>query len=593
MKKKVISLILAVVFMVNCFAFTAFAAPSTDVTVDSALMLMNRMCDFLESQTKEDRIKLFHLVHSYMKTDAGVDFMIGLVDDRSPTSGNALVNGYIDSFGLTDDDKEHLKFFLRFAKCIPTADRSAAYQQLDDRAEFVASPALSAEEEAALNSVYDAFLDANLQNMLSTDHGLIKMVIFNFLVTIGKNITVTDSAIDANDYALYAINPEFASRIVEEFADLDTLNGQEWTTGADFIKIILASLNSSATFTNELNAAAKTVLGRDDIKIYVAPAPDATDITISTDDVLVRPDLAPVTFTAEVYPADANKNLIEWYVNGVKQEATGETFTYTPEVYGSYQVNAVYRTEAGDEVSSSFEVVYQMPALPTPTPTPVPGGSSVSGGTSGGSSTGFLPSTPAPTLRPSKEPIPAPGIAEASSYSDTQEHWAKDYIEAVSKDGIFLGYEDGTFGPDFGVTREEMAVLLVRILDLENEVASGNEKYTDHDLIADYAKNSVYVLSDRDIYLGYGDGSFQPQNILTREEIMSLFARIFGKTEINEIKFRDNADISDWAYGSVQQMVAYGVVKGYPDNTIRPLNDVTRAEAAVMIYNLLYRLGKI
>lgn len=581
MNKKVISLILTVVLAINCFAVTAFASSSVDASADNAILLLNRMCDYLEAQTKDDRIALFNFVHSYMSTDAGVDYMIGLVDDGTDSD---LVNGYIASFGITDSDREMLKFFLRFAKCIPTADRVEAYSRLDDRDEFVPNPAFSAEETAAMDTVYNAFIDTDLQNMLTTDHGLNKMVIFNFLIALGKNVTVTDAYSDANDFDIYAVNPNFASRIVNEFSDVKLINGKTWTTGADFMAILLDTINSSDTFTNEINAATKLLLGRDDVGIYTARKSDATTVSISTSDELIGTELQTVNFTASVSPNDVNTNLIVWYVNGVKQPVVGDSFSYTPNEYGAYEIVAAYVTSIGVEVRSDSATIYQLPAGSKPTTKPTEG-------TTGGS--GYMPNTPSTTSKPGTGVIPAPEASSTSSYNDMNGHWANDYVETLSKMNILRGNDDGSFGPDFGVTREDVAVLLVRILGIENETATTDLTYTDSEAIADYAKNAVALLSERGIYKGYDDGSFMPKNVLTREEIMSLFGRIFGSDNASDIKFEDKGDISEWAYEYVQQMYAYGVVNGYPDNTIKPLNDVTRAEAAVMIYNLLYRLAKI
>ncbi len=585
MNKKFVSVVLSIILALNCCAFSVFADDSISVSADGALELMNSMCDYLEAQTKNDRISLFHLVHSYMSTDAGVDYMISLVDDRTDVGGNALVNGYIDSFGVTDEKKAQLKFFLEFAKSIPTATRVEAYRILDDREEYTG--ALTAEQEQALNDVYGAFIDTDLANMLANDHGLNKKVIFNFLITMCREIVVTDSASDANDFDLYSIDPIFASRIVNVFGGMSTLNGTSWTTGADFMNILINTLNSSPTFTDALNASAKMLLGRDDVALYITRPQEPTKIEISTDDELVHPELTPITFTAEVSPAGANENLIEWYVNGVKQNVTGKTFTFTPPAYGDYKIHASVKNDAGETIVSEFKAVYQGTIIvPTPTPTPVPTRRPGSG--SGGAVIN-------PTANPTEElpQIPAPESVAESSYPDAQGHWAKDYIEAVSKAGILKGYEDGNIRPDFGVTREEMAVLLSRLLNVEDRPVSGMIAYDDNADIQEYANKAVYILSDMKVYIGYDDNTFRPQNVLTREEIMLVFSRILAKIDSKELTFKDDADISLWAYDAVQQLCAYGIVDGYPDGTVKPGADVTRAEAAVMIYKLLYRTGKL
>ena len=93
--------------------------------------------------------------------------------------------------------------------------------------------------------------------------------------------------------------------------------------------------------------------------------------------------------------------------------------------------------------------------------------------------------------------------------------------------------------------------------------------------------------------MGYDDGSFKPKQVISREEIMALFDRILDDIEPKAVNFTDNADISPWAAGAVEQMVTYGIVGGYPDGSLRPSANVTRAEAGVMIYKLMFRRGTL
>lgn len=106
-------------------------------------------------------------------------------------------------------------------------------------------------------------------------------------------------------------------------------------------------------------------------------------------------------------------------------------------------------------------------------------------------------------------------------------------------------------------------------------------------------KNAVYVLSDRGVYAGYGDGSFMPEKIISRQELVSLLGRHLSGNYSEELTYADKDDIYYWAVDDVKKLSSYKIVSGYPDNTFRPVNDITRAEAAVILYNTMYRLGMI
>ena len=176
------------------------------------------------------------------------------------------------------------------------------------------------------------------------------------------------------------------------------------------------------------------------------------------------------------------------------------------------------------------------------------------------------------------------------SFTDISSHWAKDYANTMAGRGIFKGYEDGTFRPDIGLSRQEMAVSVVRLLGLEGELGTADiEKFTDDDEIADWAKDYVYLLVSKGIFKGYDDGSFGPRGIITREQLSLVLARALTNPPetLSELKFNDAEKISGWAKDAVATMVTLKIVGGYEDQTFRPQKDVTRAETCTMMYKFL------
>jgi hypothetical protein len=86
---------------------------------------------------------------------------------------------------------------------------------------------------------------------------------------------------------------------------------------------------------------------------------------------------------------------------------------------------------------------------------------------------------------------------------------------------------------------------------------------------------------------GYEDHTFRPNNVISREEMAVILVRANQwNTPANALTFKDTNAISNWAVGEVGAVVQKGLVKGFEDNTFRPKNSASRAEAAVMLYRM-------
>jgi len=187
------------------------------------------------------------------------------------------------------------------------------------------------------------------------------------------------------------------------------------------------------------------------------------------------------------------------------------------------------------------------------------------------------------------EPLPSetPGLAD-HIYPDTVNHWAKDYIKELSYRGIFEGYEDGYFRPDWNITREEIAVVMTRALNLEAKAAYAPQtSFDDNDEISVWAKDAVNLMVEMGIFTGYDDNCYRPKQIITREELTAVLIRKIGVGNTTFLAYKDALDIGDWSKAYVATASAIHLVNGYPDGTFMPRNPVTRAEAAKMLYNFL------
>ena len=139
------------------------------------------------------------------------------------------------------------------------------------------------------------------------------------------------------------------------------------------------------------------------------------------------------------------------------------------------------------------------------------------------------------------------------------------------------GFEDGGFHPDAPLTRAQTAVFLGRLLDARPEAGAGFPDVSDD---AWYAE-AVRTLAARGILSGYPDGTFQPNQNVTRAEFVTLLTRVWPAAEEGRAAFTDTA--GHWAVSAIGAAAAAGWINGYaePDGgfSFRPDQSITRAEA--------------
>jgi hypothetical protein len=175
-----------------------------------------------------------------------------------------------------------------------------------------------------------------------------------------------------------------------------------------------------------------------------------------------------------------------------------------------------------------------------------------------------------------------------AALNDILGHWAEDAIRSLVGSGAINGYSDGTFKPDKTVTRAEFAQMLVNAMEIP--AANNSEVFADTE--SHWGKASIAAAYAAGIIYGYGDNKFGPDDPVTREQIVAMVIRTAKLTgPSGQLSFADNEAISDWAKEPVAIAVANGLITGYSDQTFRPGNNATRAEAAVII-SLALEAGK-
>ncbi|MCD1261192.1 S-layer homology domain-containing protein [Paenibacillus athensensis] len=145
------------------------------------------------------------------------------------------------------------------------------------------------------------------------------------------------------------------------------------------------------------------------------------------------------------------------------------------------------------------------------------------------------------------------------------------------------GYEDGTFRPERAITRAEMATILTRVV--EQESTATDIAYSDVPA-GHWAAAAISKATTMKLMSGYPDGTFGPDRPITRAEMASLVSLLATANS-------DGAGFSDiaghWAQAAILKAQGAGLIEGYPDGSFQPEQAITRAEAVAIINKTLGR----
>ena len=154
------------------------------------------------------------------------------------------------------------------------------------------------------------------------------------------------------------------------------------------------------------------------------------------------------------------------------------------------------------------------------------------------------------------EEVRTANSTQSNSLSDvTRGQWFNHAVSTLSSMGIVKGHNDGTFAPNAPITRAEFAAIAARFDDKNRDTSS---KFTD--IASHWAKNEIGIAANKGWINGYPDGTFRPNQYITRAEAMTLVNRVLNRLPENSsdlldsmIKWPDNSDASAWYYLAVQE----------------------------------------
>ena len=176
-----------------------------------------------------------------------------------------------------------------------------------------------------------------------------------------------------------------------------------------------------------------------------------------------------------------------------------------------------------------------------------------------------------------EEPMP-----EVESFPDTLQHWAKDNIDFLIQKGLLSGYPDGTFRPNVGISRAEA----VKVLAVQLELGASPSTFTDVSA-THWASNYIGAAAQSGVLTGYTDGTFRPDQQLTRAEMAALIVRAFQLSGGGSSSTFSDVSSTSWALEYIEALTANQITTGYEDGSYRPDRLITRAEFATMIARIL------
>ena len=176
-------------------------------------------------------------------------------------------------------------------------------------------------------------------------------------------------------------------------------------------------------------------------------------------------------------------------------------------------------------------------------------------------------------------PTPTPAPQPAKPALNTADHYA-----------YLMGYPDGTVRPDGSITRAEATTIFFRLLTEESrsQFWATENRYSDVSA-GQWYNNAVSTMTRAGIVNGYPDGTFRPNAPITRAEMTKIIA-LFAKLDKSTDRFPDAA--GHWAEAYIRLAAGNGWIEGYPDGTFRPNQSITRAETVTMIDRVLERVPK-
>ncbi len=198
------------------------------------------------------------------------------------------------------------------------------------------------------------------------------------------------------------------------------------------------------------------------------------------------------------------------------------------------------------------------------------------------------PTGPSNPVTPSPTPTPSvPGPTQPAETKPVLE--GPNGLELTKESVAYLsGYEDGSVRPDNRITREEVLSLFYGLLvNSDKGQTTGSASFKDLSA-SNWSTPAIQYFLQKGLVNGYEDGTFRPAAAMTRAELVAILVQFLPKTSGQAAtSFSDSG--SHWAKSAIEQAAAAGWVNGYEDGSFRPDQSITRAETVVLLNRALGR----
>lgn len=186
----------------------------------------------------------------------------------------------------------------------------------------------------------------------------------------------------------------------------------------------------------------------------------------------------------------------------------------------------------------------------------------------------------------------SPVFAYAGINDVSKDYWAQTEIASVVKDSVMF-LSNGKFNPEAKISRVDFVTALLKVLGDDQAKIRTTVKFSDvpksgatHDAVARSQQIGL-------VY-GYPDGTFRPQGSILRDEAQSVMSHITIDGTVNNnvlSRYTDAEKVPNWAKGIYAKTLSYGIYVNHPNELeLRPTDELTRAEAAVLLYRLSQKL---
>lgn len=175
-------------------------------------------------------------------------------------------------------------------------------------------------------------------------------------------------------------------------------------------------------------------------------------------------------------------------------------------------------------------------------------------------------------------------VFAATPKNDYESHWGHEEIQLAFNADIVKGYPDGSFKPDNAITRAEFFAIVNNTFNF-NSMSEITYSDVEKD---DWYASTIAKAKEAGYIVGYEDGSIQPNKNVSREETAVIISKLNVITPTSNIAdYTDAASISNWSKKDIIAVQEAGIMVGYPDKSFKPKASLTRAEALAAVVKLL------